>query len=192
MIVSRLIPLLMIIGAIAIAVGYVQPTYSGSIADLKAEIASLDTALEAAERFTERQAELERQRAEIPPDQLARLEAFLPDNVDNVRLILDLTGLAARSGVELSAFDTEGGPTAEGAATAPASVDEEVDAYTTEEVVDSLKLTVSAVGSYSSFRTFLDGVESSLRPLDLVELSVTDSDTGVYTYDMTFDLYWLR
>lgn len=180
--ITRLIPLLLVVAAIALFIGYVQPTYSGPVAGLKTEIKNLDAALTAARDFKEKEVELTQARAAIEPGQLARLESFLPDSVDNVQLIVDLNSLAARSGVQLSAFNIAGG-----AQTATAE-----SALTSGEPLESLELSVSATGTYAAFRTFLKGVETSLRPLDIIELSVRDSETGVYTYDITFRLYWLR
>lgn len=185
---SRILPLIFVLAAIGLFFGYVQPTYSGSIATLETEIKDLDTALVAARAFKEKEVELTQERGTIPPAQLARLESALPDSVDNVQLIVDLNSLAARSGVQLSQFDIVGGSTdAEGAVALPSE-----SVLSTGEPVESIELSVSATGTYASFRTFLEGIEMSLRPLDVVELSVQDSATGVYTYDMTFRLYWLR
>jgi Tfp pilus assembly protein PilO len=61
-----------------------------------------------------------------------------------------------------------------------------------EGPTESLDVTVRGVGTYASFRTFVEGVERSLRIMDLVELSIEDSETGIYSYDMTFRIYWLR
>lgn len=211
MIGSRLIPILLIVGAGALFIAYTQPTYGGSIATLKTEIRDLDMALDAAEQFKMKEVELTRQRSLISPEQLARLDAFLPDSVDNVQLIVDLNSLAARSGVVLSDFDIAGSsdaeetenpqatgapmpgaaPMAAGPAAAPMGSPTTL-ALTAGQPTESLELSVAATGSYAAFRTFLAGVEQSLRPLDVVELSVDDSNTGVYTYDITFRLYWLR
>ena len=204
MIASRLFPIIFIVATLGLFFGYVQPTLSGSIATLNAEIQDLDTALMAAEQFKQKELELTRARNEIAPEQLARLEAFLPDSVDNVQLIVDLNSLATRSGVSLSDFDIQGssssasadagaatpGTAPDPAMTAAASANSVLGANLAEPV-DTLELSVSATGSYAAFRTFLAGVEQSLRPLDIVELSVDDSATGVYTYDITFRLYWL-
>ncbi|MDQ1299572.1 MAG: hypothetical protein QG636_240 [Patescibacteria group bacterium] len=209
MIVSRIIPILLVIGAIGLFVGYTQSTYSSSVAALKDEITNLDSALKAAEQFKLKEAQLTQQRNAMPAEQLARLESFLPDSVDNVQLIVDLNSLAARSGVQLSEFSIAGGATdsdtssartsaaplaAAGPTTGPAAMSPQSNtlALQTSKPTESLELSVSATGSYAAFRTFLTGVEQSLRPLDVIELSVQDSDTGVYTYDMTFRLYWLR
>lgn len=203
MIASRLFPIIFIVATLGLFFGYIQPTLNGSIAELNAEIQDLDTALLAAEQFKQKEVELTRARSQIAPEQLARLESFLPDSVDNVQLIVDLNSLAARSGVSLSDFDIQGGTSDTSAAQTPgaAPVDPAATAAASAtsvlganlaEPVDTLELSVAATGSYAAFRTFLAGVEQSLRPLDIMELSVEDSATGVYTYDITFRLYWLR
>lgn len=207
MIASRIIPLLLLIGAIGLFVGYTQPTYGGSVAVLKEEIASLDSALHAAEQFKQKEAQLIQQRSAMPAEQLARLESFLPDSVDNVQLIVDLNSLASRSGIQLSEFsiaeESQGDSSVSAAAvsgapgasplTSPGTAGQgNTLALQSSEPTESLELSVSATGSYAAFRTFLTSVEQSLRPLDVIELTVKDSNTGVYTYDVTFRLYWLR
>jgi len=208
MIFSRIIPLLLVIGAVGLFIGYTQPTYGGSVAALKDEITNLDNALNAAQQFKQKEAQLTQQRNALSGEQLDRLEAFLPDSVDNVQLIVDLNSLAARSGVQLSEFNIETGttnsaasatsgaapltPSTPGGGVAPLQPQSSTLALQSSEPTESLELSVSATGSYAAFRTFLAGVEQSLRPLDVIELSVQDSATGVYTYDITFRLYWLR
>jgi hypothetical protein len=52
---------------------------------------------------------------------------------------------------------------------------------------------MAASGSFSALQAFLHGVEQSARLLDLRSLTVQGSDTGgVYKYQMTIRLYWLR
>jgi Tfp pilus assembly protein PilO len=171
--------------ALGLFFGYVNPTYTGEVARLHAEIESYDHALAAANEFKKKQSELTEERAKISDADIARLERYLPDGVDNVQLILDLDALANRSGVKLSDFeidvsdDTNSGGEPAGLPVAA-------------ETVESITLGVSASGTYASFRTFLSGVEKSLRPLDLVALDISDSETGVYTYNMIFAIYWLR
>jgi Tfp pilus assembly protein PilO len=181
---SRIVPVVLILIAFGLFFGYINPTYSGKIGALNAEIQSLDAALEAAERFSEKESELLIERDQIPEEGLARVESFLPDGVDNVQLILDLNALAARSGLQLSNFDVQTQTQDTGRS---AELNLEADGPT-----ESLELSVSAAGSYEAFQTFLSAVELSLRPMDLVALEIQDSPTGVYTYEMTFRIYWLR
>lgn len=204
---SRLLPLIAIVFAIALFFLYVKPTYSGPVHDKRAQIASYNDALAAADRFQQKEAQLTQQRAQIPSDSLARLSEFLPDGVDNVQLILDLDALAARSGVTLSDFNTQGSANAASSASSPATAAAQNTAATApvgtipalgqqeladNSPVDSLSLTFKATGTYPAFRAFLAGVENSLRPLDVTDLQITESDTGVYSYAVTVRIYWLR
>lgn len=196
----RVIPILLILGAIGIFFGYINPTYTGDIAQAKSDIESYDAALTAGTQFSQKEAELTNAKAAIPADKLARLEAFLPDGVDNVQLILDLDALAARSGMTLSNFSVNANPTSDTSSATPsaasgASITPDPSgslSLAAPDPVDSLQITLSATGTYSAFRTFLAGIEQSLRPLDITSLTVTSSKTGVYTYDLTINIYWLK
>lgn len=181
---SRIIPVLLVLIAVGLFFGYVHPTYGENVAALRAEIRGYDAALRAANAFAEKEAYIARERASIPESDLARLSAFLPDGVDNVQLILDLNALATRSGLTLSDFDV-----VENRASDSGSA---MFALESDSPVDSIDLSLTAVGTYASFKAFLAGTERSLRLLDLVELTIDDSETGVYAYGMTFRIYWLK
>ncbi len=200
---SRLIPFIAIVFAIALFFLYIKPTYSGPISSTRTQIQSFDNALAAAERFQQKEAQLAQAQAQIPADSLARLKEFLPDGVDNVQLILDMDALAARSGVTLADFSIQGEDSGDGsqdAAAAPSNPDpmsgqplgESGLGLTSSSPVESLNLTFKATGTYEAFRTFLAGMENSLRPLDVMDVTVDESETGVYTYNVTVRIYWLR
>jgi hypothetical protein len=191
---QRLIPVIAIIFAFAVIMLYIRPTYSVAIHDTRQQIDSFDAALTAADRFQQKEAELTQARAQIPAESLARLNAFLPDGVDNVQLILDMDALAARSGITLSDFnidDASSGST-DPTQAAPSAPGAPALSLMSSSAVDSINLTFKATGTYTSFRTFLAAIENSLRPLDIVDLSVDESATGVYTYNVTVRIYWLR
>ncbi|HVW71624.1 MAG TPA: hypothetical protein VHB93_00540 [Candidatus Paceibacterota bacterium] len=187
---NRLLPFIFILLALALFFGYVRPTWDGEIAQAKNDIANYDSALAAASNFSDNEAKLEQERAGIPSDQIDRLAVFLPDSVDNVQLILDLNALAQRSGVVLSNFTTAA--SANSGTTDGTNDTPDQGGHSTGPIVDSLTVSVSATGTYDAFRTFLASAEQSLRPLDVTQLSVTDSDTGVYTYQVSFKIYWLH
>ncbi|MGB4076778.1 MAG: hypothetical protein WBK28_03685 [Minisyncoccia bacterium] len=181
--IGRFFPFVFILIAIGLFFGYVNPTYSGNVQALRTEIRGYDAALSAARQFDDKRQGLMEEQGKIPEDDIERIEAFLPDGVDNVQLIVDLNALAERTGVELSDFDV---------ASPDAKEDEGIDVLESQEAYESLEISLTAVGTYGAFKVFLGGIERSLRPLDLVALSVEDSQTGVYTYTMTFRIYWLR
>lgn len=187
--IGRVLPVILILIAGGLFVGYISPQYNAKVIPLQEQIREYDSALAAANDFKQKEAQLAADRAAIPADSIARIESYLPDGVDNVQLILDLNALAARSGVQLSNFNVKNstGQTATGL-----PGDTTVAAAGSNQQTDSLDLSVRATGTYSAFRAFLAGTEKSLRPLDLVQMVLTDSQTGVYTYDMTFRIYWLH
>ncbi len=192
---SKVLPFLALIIAIGIFFGYVNPTWSGSIASDKDAIALDDLALAAASQYTAQQNTLASARNAISPQDLARVAAFLPDSVDNVGLILDLNALAARSGLSLANIDVVSSAAASGAqgtvGSAAGSMAGNVGIGATNPV-GSVDLSLSAVGTYSALKSFLIGVERSARLLDVQDIIIKGSDTGVYNYQMTLRLYWLR
>ena len=183
---SRILPVFALLAAIGIFFGYVKPAWTTDVTATKAAIEDDDQALAMASQYAAQQNQLASARNAIDPDDLARLSSFLPDSVDNVGLILNLNALAARSGLSLSNVDVVtaaangSGAHAAGASTSGASP------------VHSVDLSLSAIGSYEAFQTFLSGVEKSQRLLDIRDIVVKGSDTGVYNYQMTLRLYWLQ
>ncbi len=168
--------------SIGIIFGYIQPAWSGSIANIKADITGTEQTLATTQAYSAQQNQLASARNTINPDMLMRLENFLPDSVDNVGLILDLNALAGRSGVSLSNIDVA----------LPDTKRTDDKASFKLPSVGSLNLSLTAVGSYSAFRAFLEHIEGSARLLDVQSISVRGSDTGVYEYQMTIRLYWLQ
>jgi len=189
---------------------YTKPTYDSALV-LRASIAQNDAALDkAAELQKLRQTLLSRFNTFDPAD-LDRLQKLLPDHVDNVRLILDLDNLAENGGLALQNVDvssaqkqTAKNQTALGAIGA------------SNQKYDSLTLTFSTIASYPAFVAFLTDLESSLRIVDLVSLTIAPSGgstavasatnafpTGarnptatrtepLYTFNMTLRTYWLK
>lgn len=187
---SRVLPVLSLFLAIGILFAYVRPVWIGPIAETKASIESSEKTLTAAREYTEKQNQLASARNAIDPANLDRLEVFLPDSVNNVGLILDINALAARSGLSLSNIDIINAPAAGGSADAAAVGG--TGPVANANPVSSVDLSLSAVGTYAGLQEFLKGLEKSARLLDVREILVKGSNTGVYTYQMTVRLYWLR
>lgn len=182
---SRILPLLSIVFAIGIFFAYVNPLWTGPIKETRAAIADNKQALESAAEYVKRQNELAAEMSAIDQGALARLETFLPDSVDNVGLILEMNALAERSGLALESIDV---------ANSRAITRESTDAtgLASEGPIGEIDLKLSAQGTYDALQQFLAGIESSARLLDARDITVSGSDTGVYGYQMTVRIYWLR
>lgn len=187
---NRIIPLFALAIAVAIFFAYINPTWSGTIAAAKAAIANDNQALVTANEYTTQQNELASARDAIDSADLARLTTFLPDSVDNVGIILDLNALAARSGLSLSSIDVAANSAASSGSTGAAASG--ALPTSTANPVSSVDLSLSAIGTYAALQNFLQGVEKSARILDVRNVVIAGSDTGVYTYQMQLRLYWLQ
>lgn len=117
-----------------------------------------------------------------------RLEKILPDNVDNVRLIIDVKdNIAARHGLFLKGIKT----------TTPDTTGESgsrgVDPGLVPTSYGTVGLSFSVTTSYQTFISFLRDLEASLRVMDVERLSIS-TGTGAGTYDFSIDLntYWLK
>jgi Tfp pilus assembly protein PilO len=186
---SKIGPIVAFIVALLIFFIYVNPTYTGSIATEQSTITNDNQALAAAAQYSQKQNELisaEKNITANSPDALTRLDKLLPDSVNNVGLILDLDALAAKEGLTLTSINVAAGQLASDTGGATNATAGDSASY------GSVNLTLTASGSYAAFRNFLSSLEHSARLLDVTNLGVAGSDTGVYTYNMTVRLYWLK
>lgn len=190
---------------------YTKPAYD-SVQEARLNIAQYDAALgKATELQTLKQTLLSRFNT-FDINDLDRLQKLLPDHVDNVRLILDLDNLAGRYGLALQNVDVSSSQkqvaknqTALGAI------------GTSNQKYDSLTLSFGTTATYTEFVQFISELESSLRIVDLVSLSITSGvGTGssaanvtnafpitgtkttlaksepLYTFNITLRTYWLK
>ncbi len=196
-------PFIAILVALGVFLGYIHPTYTKDVATLKTEIGNYDRALVAASDYLSKQDEIAEKRKTLTDEDVARLKGFLPDGVDNVQLIIDLNALATGAGLSVSDIDVKGsgdGP-ARPASSAPTNT--QIDPATGRQVAsapltkgtptDSVDLSVKLTGTYTNLFTFLSAVENSLRPLDVVALTMQEvPQSSLYTFTMTIRVYWLR
>ena len=124
---------------------------------------------------------------DISADDRERLEKMLPDNVDNVRLIIDANGVAARHGLAIKNVKTSAtnanittpAPVGRGTASVPNSY-------------DTVTLSFNVNTNYQTFIDFLKDLEASLRIMDISRITLNVSDTGIYEYGVEIKTYWLK
>lgn len=191
---NRVLPILVLVLALGVFVGYVDPTWTGEVAETRDAIAANEDALAAAKSYLTREEELLQKRDAMDQNDLAKLSSMLPDGIDNVGLILALNALAARSGLALSNVDVSQptGTNAANSAQGFSSRSGTGSGFDEATPTGSVDLTLTATGSYAAFQSFLSGVERSERLLDVRSISVQGTNTGLYTYQMTIRFYWLR
>jgi Tfp pilus assembly protein PilO len=183
-----IISLICILAAGAVFFMYTQPAYDG-VRTLNAEIAQYDEALQKAGELQQIKQTLLSKYNTFNPADINRLQRLLPDHVDNVRLILDIDSLAGKHGMALQNVAVSAAQSSQGQQTAIGTVSSAKQKY------DSLTLKFTTQASYDTFRQFMSDLESSLRIVDLVALTLartSSAGSGIYTYDITVRTYWLK
>jgi len=188
-----IISAILIAAAAGIFIFYTQPVYDSVRAESD-QIAQYNAALDkAAQLQALKQGLLNRYNA-FSPDDLARLQKLLPDHVDNVALILDFDNLAQQHGLALANVDVSQPASAATSKTAVGIASAAGQKY------DSLTIKFSTHGTYQQFTQFMKELESSLRIVDLVSLSISQDSTSapgsfaepVYTFSINLRTYWLK
>ncbi len=163
---------------------FIDPTYA-KIKELRAEEATLNTALSRALELQATRDQLLSRYNTFSPEDLARLEKLLPDHVDNVRLVLDMDGMATQYGMRVRNVAIE-------------KQDEKKKSTRTQQVgpdertYESMVLSFTVTGDYSTFRSFLKDLEQSLRLVDVESVSFNATDTGLYDVTVGLRTYWLK
>jgi Tfp pilus assembly protein PilO len=203
-------PIILIGISIALFFTITNPLYYGDqgITALNAQIASYNQALDTSKELQNEKDQLTNTYNKINPDDLAKLQKLLPDNVNNIRLILEIEQIAAPYGMILSdvKYDTTSNTTTTATNTTTATVVVGGNTTTSPESQDygTFNLEFSVSGSYDNFMNFTKDLQNNLRIVDISSISFS-SDTGTsttggtktnaqntYKYDFKIKTYWLK
>ena len=176
-----LVPVLFVVIAGGIFFGFIDPAYS-RVQELRAEESQFDQALNRSRELQQVRDQLLSRFNVISQSNVNRLEKFLPDNVDNVRLILDMDSIAARYGmrtrnVQLQVADDRPGLGQVGQ---------------DDREFQSIIVSFSVSGPYNEFLAFIEDLEQSLRLVDVVNISFGADASGIYDYSVSVKTYWLK
>jgi Tfp pilus assembly protein PilO len=182
---QKILPTFLIAIAILTFFFYVNPVYK-DIQVLQEESKQFDEALDKSKKLQKIRDELLLKYNSLSSDDLDRLEKLLPDNVDNVRLVLDLDGIASAHG--LSVRDVAISSTSEEESEEVTIVGPDSDLF------NSIQLSFSVTSTYDDFLLFLRDLEESLRIVDIKELSfeAPNEESSFSEYDVSLETYWLK
>lgn len=171
----------MILAAILGVTLYALPTYQ-SAQELKAQEQELASALTNARELQAARDELLQRFNSFTTNDITRLETLLPNNIDNVKLIIELDALARRYGLRIENIDT-----------IEQNLSQEEEQARQALPYESIDLAIGVEGTYERFVEFIEQVERSLRLIDVQNISFRALETGNnYKYDMTVRTYWLK
>ncbi|MEK7461487.1 MAG: type 4a pilus biogenesis protein PilO [Patescibacteria group bacterium] len=119
----------------------------------------------------------------LPVEEIERINKVLPDNIDTVRLAMDLDSMASRYSISLDSIKVEE-EIAEGADLVV--LPEQTKVY--KKALVSLEF----VSSYANFIRLLPDIEKSLRIMDIKSVSFKANESGLYEYKVAVETYWLK
>ncbi len=177
-----LFPLVLVAAAGLIFFKFTDPILV-QVDELKAEKAKLNEGLENAKELRRVLQDLLDTYNSFGQGDIDRLTKFLPDNVDNVRLIIDINNIARPynmtiRNLRIKADEDKG----------EASVIEGGERMNKGAVT----LGFSVSGSYDNLQAFLDDLARSLRLVDVTSITFSSNDKNLYDYNIEIQTYWLK
>lgn len=106
---------------------------------------------------------------------LRRVNALVPDKIDNVKLILEIQKLAERFGLSVQRIDVSGTGVKDYAG----------------QVINIVSFDAEILGFYNDFVDFMEELELSERIIDPSSISfqALDSESG-FSFNLSVDTYW--
>src|SRR3989344_5552874 len=179
-----LIPVILLIAAVGMFMLYTNPAYQGA-KTLQAQEASYKDALTKSAELRAIRDQLLQKRATFVASDIDKLQHVLPDNVDNIRLIIDINNIAARHNISLT--NVALGDVSQVATTASAAA-----VGSGNNPVGSVTVGFSIVANYDNYLAFLQDIEHSLRIVDVDKISFTAATANLNTYMFDVRTYWLH
>jgi Tfp pilus assembly protein PilO len=176
-----LVPFLLVVIAIALFVSFTQPL-TQTITTTKAEADSLNQLLGSASELATVRDVLLKKYNTISNGDLAKLDSALPDQVDNVHLIIDVNSIASKYGMTLR----NAVATTNAAASGSSAIGPSAKKYSV------VKLSFQVTGSYNILKQFLTDLNNSLRITDVTSTSFTGTDRDQNDYTIELETYWYQ
>ncbi|OHB18661.1 MAG: hypothetical protein A2749_01195 [Parcubacteria group bacterium RIFCSPHIGHO2_01_FULL_45_26] len=181
MIRSLISPIMIVLAAIV----FFGPTRSTlkSIEPLTERRMSLEQALTSAQKIQSVRESLQSSYNSFKGSDLARLQKLLPPHVDNVRLVIDINGIAEAYGMTLRNIEIEQNKDKDGEGAPPTVKNGKPEHL-------GIRFTLS--GGYESFKQFLGDLGKSLRIVDIGDISFQAKEEDYYDFSVHLRTYWLQ
>jgi Tfp pilus assembly protein PilO len=179
---------------IVLAIGLYFTVTTGKLDELKAiraVNADYEQAINNSEQLIKVRDKVLKTYNDISEEDRQRLDKMVPNNVDNVRLIIDVNGVAARHGVSVKNIKTSTASSNSTTQAQPPATTNKPKAAA-GGVLDTVTLSFSVSTNYQTFIEFMKDLEASLRIMDISRITLTANDIGTYEYGVEIKTYWLK
>ena len=177
------LPLLLIIASIAAFYFWINPHYT-NVQALQVQLSQSNDALDKVAQLETVKSSLVDKENAFNSSDLDKLKKLLPDNVDNIRLFLDIQGIASHYGTNIADISVANQGTNSGSTQAigPSS-----------SQYGQMVLSFSITTSYENLNLFLKDLEKSLRLVEIKSLAFTADNKNPNTYKVSIGIntFWL-
>lgn len=174
--------LLLIILAVALFYTFTRPMYSGA-KELALTASEHKNVLRNISDIIATRDRLLGNYNSISKAEIERLSKALPQNVDTVRLALDLDNIAAKYGISITSVSLDSDSEQD---------NNQIVLPGSKNAYEKALVSVTFVSNYENFRSFLADLEKSLRIMDVRSVSFTTLDSGLYEHDILLETYWVQ
>lgn len=178
------IPLILAAAAIGLFVMYTNPTYKDAQV-LAVQANAYEEALQKAQELRTVRDELLAKRNAFSANDVAKLERILPDNVDNIRLIIDINNIAVRHSLSLTNV-------ALGEMSDSSTARKEGAVGSSGDPIGSVEVGFTLSATYDGYLAFLQDLEHSLRIVDITSVAFKAEQGDRNSYDFNIRTYWLH
>ena len=173
---------ILIILSIGLFYTVTSPQY-GALQNLQAEAEEYRKVLDGAVLISETTEEINAKYQEIPKTEIDRLNKVLPDNVDTVRLALDLDGIASKYGISIRRVEVD-------------RIQEDnagiIDVSGSNQPYERVGVTFTFISNYTGFVNLLGDLEKSLRITNVRDINFITTESGLYEHKVSIETYWLK
>jgi len=177
-----IIPIFLIILSGGLFFSYIDPAYT-EMGDLKEEQGEYNDALTKSKELREIRGQLLGKYNTFSEEDIKRLEKLLPDNIDNVRLIMEINHIAVRNGGMIRSVEVNSVVTDD---SEKGNLGPNLDGY------ESTGLSFTVEAKYDDFVNFISDLGDSLRVVDIIDYSLKSGWEDVYKHDVSIKTYWLK
>ena len=190
-----LLPTILILASVGLFLIYINPNYIAA-KSLNDQQTAYNDALNNSKKLQAVRDTLVAKYNAFPTDSLDKLSKLLPDNVDNIKLVLEVDQIAQQYNMQVKNIKYDlaatNAPVAGTAASAPKGPVKDYGQF---------ELEFSVQGRYTDFISFAQSLENSLRIVDVESLTFSSTNpngavkgapTDVYKYDFKIKTYWLK
>ena len=197
---NLILPIFLILSSIGIFFGYVDPNYKGGasstgvnvsatgtseyssygILALRDELSNYENIASSSQKIISDRKILTDKNNQIKTVDKNRLVKFLPDKIDNIRLIIEISEIARNRGMfakNISVSESKKSTDTINTSSSP---------------YDTLLLRFSVNTTYDNFKLLLQDLESNLRIIDITDISFSSTETGFYDFNVGLKTYWLK